>query len=152
MAACLSTPMRRGAVMPEKIEPAEVGANALDGDLLDAVKAGDAQRTRELLGQGANPNATFSEEGYSNQTPLMYAAERGHTAVIRVLLAAGARVKAKDRFIAPGEGGGETALDYAVRGRHAEAARVLVEAGANIDAMGGGYTPLMKAVQAGDAA
>jgi ankyrin repeat protein len=120
--------------------------------LLDAVVQGDTDRSRALLQQGADPNAGFCRDGYSNLTPLMFAAEGGHAAVLRVLLAAGARLKARDRFVSPGDGGGETALEYAVRGRHPEAAQVLLEAGANINSIRGGYTPLMIAVQSRDLA
>lgn len=135
--------------MPDRPRHADESApSPLDHLLLDAVRAGDAERTRDFLRQGADPDAGFSDnEGYSNKTPLMYAAEAGHTAVIRELLAAGASVRAKDRFVLPGDGGGETALEYAVRGHDGEAARVLIQAGANINAIGGGYTPLMIAVQ-----
>jgi ankyrin repeat protein len=137
--------------MPKKPSSPVPPPTPLDHRLLDAVKEGDVLRCRDLLNQGADPNAAFSEEGYSGKTPLMYAAEGGHTAVLEVLLAAGARLKARDRFVAPSEGGGDTALEYALRGRHLEAARLLARSGANLNARRGGYTPLMIATMMKDA-
>jgi ankyrin repeat protein len=145
-AAIQKTPMRNSRGRAPTTPP-----TALDYNLLDVVRAGDARRTRELLGQGAAPNAGFSDgEGYSDKTALMYAAEGGHAAVIRELLAAGADLRVRDRFVSPDDGGGETALEYAIRARNHEAARLLLDAGADINAMGGGYTPLMIAVRKRD--
>lgn len=57
---------------------------------------------------------------------LREAAERGDTAALRALLAAGEEVDARDRH-------GQTALMLAARNGHAPAVRVLVAAGAELD-------------------
>ena len=56
-------------------------------------------------------------------TPLLEAARYGHEDITRVLIAAGANVKAKDKD-------GKTALMLAVQGDHEEVVRVLKQAGA----------------------
>jgi ankyrin repeat protein len=55
-------------------------------DLHSAASAGDAERVRELLKKGADPNA---KNEYGN-TPLHEAASRGHVDVVRLLLEHGA--------------------------------------------------------------
>lgn len=62
--------------------------------LLEAVKAGDAARTSELLAGGADANA---RDAYG-ATPLMNAAHSGNAEMVEALLAAGAEVDAKDEL------------------------------------------------------
>jgi hypothetical protein len=59
-------------------------------------------------------------------TPLMYAAGRGHTRLIRVLLDSGADVNAASRF-------GLTALASAAQNGHFRAVEMLLAAGATVD-------------------
>jgi len=68
--------------------------------------------------QGADVNAT--ERG---STPLLEAARYGHEDICRLLIAAGANVKAKDND-------GKTALMLALQGDHEDVVRVLNQAGA----------------------
>ena len=58
------------------------------------------------------------------RTPLIYAAQSGHEALVRLLLERGADVEAKDR-------GGETALIYAAESGHEAVVRLLKSAGAS---------------------
>ena len=116
-------------------------------ELVRAVKEGAAAKVNELLSEGVDPNLRDEREGYTNVTPLMYAAEKGDVAMIEALLNGGADVKVKDRFVMPSEGGGETALFYAVRSGNVEAIRALVRAGAAVNAKARGYTALTIAVE-----
>ena len=105
-------------------------------ELLEAVKRGDAERVRELLDRGADPNAR-DERGW---TPLHYAAERGRADVARLLLDEGARVDAED-------GEGLTPLHFAAEAGSPEAVKLLVERGADVSARDvHGRTPLRLAL------
>jgi ankyrin repeat protein len=64
----------------------------VDGELLLAARAGDASRVRALLKQDANVRVT-DENG---KTPLIWAAEKGRTEIVRLLLAAGADAQTRD--------------------------------------------------------
>lgn len=75
-------------------------------------------------------------------TALTVAAERGDTALVKQLIAAGANVNEKDKA-------GYTALMWAARNGHAEVAAALVEARADMnarDCAANGWTPLMHAI------
>lgn len=62
--------------------------------LLEAVKAGDAARARQLISAGADVN---SRDAYG-ATPLMNAAHGGNLEMVEALLAAGAEIDAKDEL------------------------------------------------------
>jgi ankyrin repeat protein len=83
---------------------------------------GDLQAVKRLLQQGADPNA-FDDLGW---TPLIHAAKRGHLDVVRCLLAAGAKVDARDEARV-----GNTALAEVAAECSLEMAKALVEAGAD---------------------
>jgi antitoxin (DNA-binding transcriptional repressor) of toxin-antitoxin stability system len=93
--------------------------------LREAARAGDAARIEALLAAGAPVDAPARY----GQTPLYFAAEKGHLAVVRLLLDRGANVNAGDRFF------GASVLDMALAGRHREVALLLLERGAD-DAAG----------------
>lgn len=80
--------------------------------------ADDPECVKVLIAAGANVNA-ISEEG---QTPLMIAATRGLTPLVRLLIDAKADLNKVNVH-------GRTALDYAIRGGHAEVEEMLRKAG-----------------------
>lgn len=92
----------------------------LDEPLLSAAMEGDVSRVRCLLRLTANPNAEF-ESGF---TPLREAAAAGHTEVVRLLLAHGARVDVENHWT------GGTPLRAALANGHADIVKLLEKAGA----------------------
>ena len=86
-------------------------------DLLFAAGSGDLGGVRKQLAHGVSPNSV----DYDNRSPLHVAAAEGHLAVCKILLAAGADVKLRDRWNA-------TALDEATRNKHDETAKLLSDA------------------------
>ena len=90
---------------------------ALNDQMFEAVRKGDAAAVTSLLDKGADVNAKFRY----GQTALFKAAERGHAAVVKVLLDRGADVTVKDTFY------GATARTWAIDHGHAEVVRLLFE-------------------------
>lgn len=147
-----------------------VGAAASDTPLIDAVKSGDMQAVRTLLGRKVDPNQRSADGAtplhwavYSDQlatvdvllragakpdnvnalgvTPLWIAAELGSSALVARLLAAGA-----DPNIAPRTGG--TALMLASRNGDVPSVKLLLDHGADVNAaeQANGQTAMMWAV------
>lgn len=85
--------------------------------LLDAARAGDITGVRRALDAGAGVNAT-NKYGVSG---LGFAAERGHFAIVRLLVERGADVNAADSFY------GSRPVDFALRGGHLDIAVYLLE-------------------------
>lgn len=101
----------------------------------EAVLRGAVEDVSELVGAGANPNATDAGQ----RTPLMYAAIDGRPALAEFLLTAGADPNKQDRM-------GWTALHFAAQERHADIVAALLEAGAAVDTRDAyGNTPLWRA-------
>lgn len=100
-------------------------------------------RLRELLRQGAHPNAT-DRDGW---TALEHAANNNYVRAARILLDAGAKVDQRDTY-------GRTALIHAASNGQTEAVRLLLERGANPNVMGTKYkdTPLLCAAHSGHTA
>ena len=71
-------------------------------ELLNKVKEGDLDAVRHLLEAGENVH----EADVYGRTALMWAAEKGHAAVVSLLLGQGADLNAADGY-------GRTALDLA---------------------------------------
>eukprot|EP01045_Picozoa_sp_COSAG04_P010097 COSAG04_NODE_608_length_12095_cov_54.626709_10_plen_499_part_00 len=110
---------------------------ALDGQLWEAAREGDAPAIERLVGEGASPDA--------KSKALYKAAEGGHTAAVMALLRLGADPNATDGWTAlvaallqggaavdaAGSMSGETALMRAAESGHCRSARLLLEAGAD---------------------
>ena len=90
---------------------------ALNSQLYEAVRKGDAAAVTSLLDRGADVNAKFRY----GTTALFKAAERGNAEVTRILLARGADVKVKDTFYQA------SAMTWALNGKHVEVVRLLLE-------------------------
>jgi outer membrane protein assembly factor BamB len=88
--------------------------------LREAARAGDVARIEALLAAGAPVDAPAKY----GQTPLYYAAEKGHLAAARLLVERGANVNAQDSFF------GASVLEIALQGDHFELARHLLAHGA----------------------
>lgn len=67
-------------------------SSALDGQLVETARCGDASSIRRLVASGANPNA----RGPKGITPLMVAAARGNVAVGTALIEKGADLNLPD--------------------------------------------------------
>jgi ankyrin repeat protein len=102
---------------------------------------GNAALIGRLLDAGADPNTVLPD----GETALMTAARTGTVDAVKVLLARGANVDARE----PSKG--QTALMWAAAENNAAVIKVLTEAGADIRAQSnsGRFTPLMFAVRAG---
>ena len=115
-----------------------------DSPVADAVMRGDSSQLRLLIKQGVDVNTAQSD----GMTALHWAASRGDTAAVRMLVAAGARTEAHTR------NGNYTPLHMAARAGNANATKVLLATGANVNAptSTGGATALHFASSNGDAA
>ena len=93
---------------------------ALNDQLFEAVRKGDAAAVTAALDKGADVNAKFRY----GMTALFKAAERGNADVTKVLLARGADVNVKDTFYRA------TAMSWALQNDHLDVVRLLLEKGA----------------------
>jgi ankyrin repeat protein len=144
----------------EKLEAQSKSSSTLPPDqraFLDAARAGDAGKVRELLAKGVpvDLREDFCVHYHQNeQTALMYAAGGGHLEMVRLLLKAGADVKAIDKMISRESGGEKTALHYAAEQPNVAVVEELLNAGGDPNALAQniqnrGYTPLIYALQKG---
>lgn len=117
-------------------EVVEMGYSYSKASFADALQKGDEAAVSLFLAAGMKPD--MQARGY---TALGHAA--AHTALVRLLLAAGADANAG--------GGASTPLIEAVAAGNAEGVRLLLEAGAAVDGAAAGYTALMAAVEKGRA-
>src|ERR671912_406453 len=109
---------------------------ALNEQLYEAARKGDAAEVKALLDKGADVNAKFRY----GATALFKAAERGHTEVVRLLLERGADVKVKDTFY------GATAMTWALDKGHTGVVRALLAKNAD-----GAGDVLLTGVRSGNA-
>jgi ankyrin repeat protein len=102
-----------------------------------SVQHNDAASVRKLIAEGADV-----DELDHGDAPLVMAAYLGHTDIVKLLLEAGADVKAVD------PGMKATALHAAAYAGRTEAARLLIAHGIDIDKQGpkNGYTALHDAI------
>jgi uncharacterized protein len=107
-------------------------------DLMKAVKSNDVARVEALIAQGDDVSAPDAR----GDSPLIMAAYEGHTEIVRLLLEAGADVKALDPSMKA------TALHAAAYTGRTGAARLLIQHGVEIDRQGprNGYTALHDAI------
>lgn len=115
-----------------------------DTPVADAVMKGDSAQLRLLIKQGLDVNSAQSD----GMTALHWAASRGDTTAVRMLVAAGARMESHTR------NGNYTPLHMAARSGKANAIKVLLASGASVNAYTntGGATALHFASTNGDAA
>jgi len=93
---------------------------ALNDQLFEAVRKGDAAAVTAVLDKGADVNAKFRY----GTTALFKAAERGNAEVTKVLLERGAELDIKDTFY------GATALSWALQNDHMNVVSLLLAKGA----------------------
>jgi len=112
----------------------------LDKELMRTLKGCrgdvDVETIRNVLQQGANPNA--SDKGSDSVTALMIAASKGYPGVVKLLLDSGAEVNTKAKILVKEDGyvlEGMSALSYAAFGGNASAVRMLIDHGADIHAI-----------------
>ena len=103
-----------------------------------AVLSGDLRLVQDGLAQGLSPNASPT-----GRLPLIEAAERGHLAVVKLLVERGADVNAKDNAY------GETALMRAAKGGYTETVKLLLARGADASVGPEGRLPLVVAAEGG---
>jgi ankyrin repeat protein len=109
-------------------------------NLIDAVKAGDAQAVRAFLKQRANVNATEAD----GMTALHWAARGNDMSTVQLLLRSGANAKAANRY-------GITPLSLAATNGNALMLEALIKAGADSNAATpDGETILMTAARTGN--
>jgi cytohesin len=117
--------------------PAVLQARDLAEWLFVAALLGDANRVRELLARGADPNFV-GDEGLA---PLHAAAKHGHTEIAELLIGSGADVNIRGR-------GGLTPLHVAAAAGQVKVMRLLIARGADVNARDGeGWTPLHAAAR-----
>ncbi|HWQ93013.1 MAG TPA: ankyrin repeat domain-containing protein [Clostridia bacterium] len=122
----------------------------LEKEFVDAASAGNVNRVRELLHRGVPVDVLDNRDAPMGQTALMHASENGHLEVVKVLLAAGANVSAKDKAVPtfPEVAHAFQPLHYAMRSRNIAVAEALLDAGANPNALSShGYPPLNMAIR-----
>jgi formylglycine-generating enzyme required for sulfatase activity len=111
------------------------GTQAKGQGLREAAIKGDSAAVQQFLQKGAS----VDDANDQGDTPLMLACVKGNTDVVKILLAAGAKVNAADAANA----GAYTPLLIASRNEHWDIVKILLAAGANVNAVAGtGDTPL----------
>ena len=96
-------------------------------EFIKAAKSGNAERLRVLLENDPNLLAARDSDG---STALHCATWKGHQAVVKLLLEAGADVNAHNQ----NDHWGTTPLHAAAHANQAAIARILIENGANVNA------------------
>ena len=124
VAACLATALEAGS----------------DATVADAARLGDAAAVKALLRNGADVNAAQGD----GMTALHWAAQKGDTELVAMLLSAGASVRATTRL------GGYTPMHLASQAGHPRVVAALLAAGSPADVRTAtGASPLMLAARSG---
>lgn len=113
----LSCPVVLALAFVSSVAFAQSSKQELNDQFYEAVRQGDVTAVTKLLDQGVDVNARFRY----GATALFKAAERGHTEVVKLLLARGADVTVKDTFY------NATAMTWALSNDHPETVRALLE-------------------------
>lgn len=95
---------------------AQDAKQALNEQLYEAARKGDAAEVKAALDRGADVNAKFRY----GATALFKAAERGHTEVVKLLIERGVDVTVKDTFY------GATAISWALNKGHKGVVRAIL--------------------------
>jgi uncharacterized protein len=119
--------------------PIEYGEHSIT-PLMKASWDGDLPIVEYLIGKGANVNARATD---TKETALMNAVTRGHTEVVKALLAAKPDVSLRNSF-------DFNAFTTAVAAGNQEISGMLLDAGAKIGDGASGLTPLAFAVSSGN--
>ena len=130
--------------MVERLLSAGANANLArstgETPLMTAAQTGNVVVVKALLAHGARVNASTTE---SKQTALMWAISERHSAVVGVLVEAGADVGARSA-------GGFTPILFAARQGDIESAQIVLDHGADVDDRGpGGTSALVVAAASG---
>ena len=113
-----------------------------NSSVADAAKAGDVAAVKAMLKSGGDVNAAQGD----GMTALHWAASRGDAAMTRMLLSAGANIRATTRL------GGITPLHMASQAGHAQVVAAVIAAGADVNtSTTTGATALMLAARGGSA-
>ncbi len=112
----VATRIKKGA----DVNAASGGLSAL----MEAARRNNLETAEVLLEYGADVNNRSESRRDSGETALMVAAEKGHSKMVKKLIAAGAEIDIKDDS-------GDTALIKAMEGGRAEMVRQLLHAGAD---------------------
>lgn len=99
---------------------AQDARQALNDQLWEAARKGDAVAVKALLDKGADVNAKFRY----GATALSYAADKGHVEVVKILLERGADVNVRDTFYQ------STPIQWATSKGHAAIVKALLDKGA----------------------
>ncbi len=110
-------------------------AGATPDALFDAARSGDRARVTQMLDAGVSVNAKARYDA----TALMFAADKGHLEVVRLLIDRGADVNATDTFYR------FRAIDLALMNNHRHVAAYLLERGSR-----GAANALSAGIRAGD--
>ena len=111
-----------------------------DATVADAARLGDAAAVKALLRNGADVNAAQGD----GMTALHWAAQKGDTELVAMLLSAGASVRATTRL------GGYTPMHLASQAGHPRVVAALLAAGSPADGRTAtGASPLMLAARIG---
>ena len=132
----VSCPKCGGKVVPLNSDIYRTLLAKAEHTLIDAVRQGDVERTKELIADGVNLTVMNPEGG----TALHDAAKSGSVEVTKLLLEHGAEVNARDRI-------GMTPLYLAAWEGHAEVVTLLLNCGADTDTKDSmlGASPLLRA-------
>src|SRR5262245_23362123 len=103
------------------LSPFLFAADKGEEDLLLAIRKNDVESVKALIAGKVNVNAKYRYD----RTPLSFATDRGNSAIVKLLLDAGADVNAKDNFY------GATPLSWASSKGYVEIVGMLLQRGAS---------------------